>query len=105
MLTPLFLVALGAGRIQMPKPGAPVPAAADTPLVTEARAFIQKHLAILRILEVREATTQVVNGRNVKLTCTVQDEDGTSLWEFAASRRRDGHWRLMSARRLSDETK
>ena len=85
-----------------PMPGAPVASTTDTPVVREAKAFVQKHLAILRIKEVKEASTQVVAGLNVKLVCRVAEEEGSGTWEFHAYRKLDGHWRLQSAQRIGD---
>jgi hypothetical protein len=75
-------------------------AALDAPLVLQARAFIQKHLALLRLEEVQEAYTQVVAGTNVKLVCQVTGEGDPARWEFVAWRKLDGTWLLQSARKL-----
>ncbi len=75
-------------------------AALDAPLVVQARAFIQKHLAILRLEEIQEASTQVVAGTNVKLVCKVSGEGEPARWEFVAWHKLDGAWLLHSARRL-----
>lgn len=75
-------------------------AALDAPLVLQARTFIQKQLALLRLEEVQEAYTQVVAGTNVKLVCRASGEDGPAFWEFVAWRKLDGAWELRLARRL-----
>jgi hypothetical protein len=85
-----------------PKPGAPNAAPVNDPLVAEARAFIQKHLPLLRIESVQEATTQVVAGRSVRLVCRVKEEEGTRTWEFVVWRKLNGHWSLQSAKRTGD---
>jgi hypothetical protein len=85
-----------------PIPGAPQPATQNDPLVLEAKEFIQKHLALLRIEEINEAHTQVVAGRNVRLVCRVKEEQGEGTWEFVAYRPPNAHWQLLLARRLSD---
>jgi hypothetical protein len=85
-----------------PQPGAPQPADRNDPLVLEAKEFIQKHLALLRIEEIKEAHTQVVAGRNVRLVCRVKEELGEGTWEFVAYRPLNGHWQLILAKRLSD---
>lgn len=77
--------------------GAPRPAFVDSPVVLDAKSFIQKHLAILRLDGIREAHTQVVAGIKVRLLCLVTDEDETGLWEFVAWRQPDGRWRFLSA--------
>jgi hypothetical protein len=76
------------------------PAAVDSPMALEARAFIQKHLAILRLDRIQEAYTQVVAGTKVKLVCQVSGEGAPSRWEFVAWRKLDGTWELQSARRV-----
>ncbi len=111
-MPPLLLPAclsLGSGAQEAPpprkappvKPGGQSPVDPDSPLVKEARDFVQKHLALLHIETVREAHTQVVAGRNVRLLCAVGGEEA-GVWEFAALKRPDGHWRLLSARRVGD---
>lgn len=80
--------------------GAYEPAPTDTPLVQEARTFIQRHLASFNLDEVTEAYTQVVAGFNVKLVCKVTAEDGPSAWQFVAYRSLDGQWHFWSADRL-----
>ena len=85
-----------------PSPGAPQLAEQNDPLVLEAKEFVQKHLALLRIEEIKEAHTQVVAGRNVRLVCRVKEDQGEGTWEFVAYRPLSGHWQLLLARRLSD---
>ena len=80
--------------------GAYAPAATDNPLVQDARAFIQNHLASMSLNEVTEAYTQVVAGMNVKLVCEVAGEDGTATWQFVAYRSLDGRWHWHSATRV-----
>ena len=71
----------------------------DAPLVFEAKAFIQKHFALLRLERIQEAATQVVAGTNVKLVCLVSGEGDPAPWEFVAWRKLDGSWMLQSARK------
>jgi hypothetical protein len=85
-----------------PLPGAPQPADQNNPLVLDAKAFIQKQFALMRIEEIKEAHTQIVAGRNVRLVCRVKEEQGEGTWEFVAGRSLSGHWQLLLARRLSD---
>jgi hypothetical protein len=83
-----------------PPMGAYRPAPVDTPLVGDARAFVQKHLASMTLGDVTEAYIQVVAGLNVKLVCTVVADDGPSAWEFVAYRSLDGKWHFYSANRI-----
>jgi hypothetical protein len=76
------------------------PAPTDTPLVTDAKAFLQASLPSWSFREVVEAYTQVVAGLNVKLVCDVTEADGPSQWQFVAFRSLDGRWHLTSAERL-----
>lgn len=76
------------------------PAQTDTPLVLDAKAFVQKHLASMNLNEVTEAYTQVVAGLNVKLVCEVMADDGPSFWEFVAYRSLDSKWHFYSANRI-----
>jgi len=103
LLLPLLgLTVMAQAPPPRPKPGSARPAPADDPLVVEARGFIQKHLAILRIERVMEASTQVVAGRRVRLVCRVREEEGEGQWEFVAYRPLNGPWRLQLAQRLGD---
>jgi hypothetical protein len=96
------LTAQAAAVPPRPKAGAPRPAALDDPLVLEAKAFVQKHFALLRLGEMLDASTQVVAGRNIRFTCRVEEEDGAGTWTFVAWRRLDGRWRLQLAERVGD---
>jgi len=90
----------GSGPWEHGRMGAYAPADPQQPLVQDARAFIQRHLATMTLNEVTEAYTQVVAGLNVKLVCAVQDEDGNHTWQFIAYRSLDGRWHFHSAARL-----
>jgi hypothetical protein len=93
-------VPLLAAAQDAPMTGGYRAAALDAPLVLQAQAFIQKHLALLRLEELQEAYTQVVAGINVKLVCRVTGEGEPARWEFVAWRKLDGTWMLQSARKL-----
>jgi len=83
--------------------GGYAPAGVDDALVREARTEIQRYFVpeLQRLAEIRQASTQVVAGLNVKLLCQVTSADrGPSLWEFVAWRRLDGAWQLISATRV-----
>jgi hypothetical protein len=78
-------------------------ASIDDALVREARAEIQRYFVpeFQRLEEIRQASTQVVAGLNVKLLCQVTSADrDPSLWEFVVWRRLDGTWQLISATRV-----
>jgi len=98
----LTLMAQALPPTPKPRPGSVQPANLDDPLVEEAKGFVQKHLAILRIERVTEATTQVVAGRRVRLLCRVKEEEGEGQWEFIASRQPNGKWHLQLAKRLGE---
>ena len=90
----------GSAPSKQPRVGAYEPTSSDTPLVLDAKNYIQKHLASMSVAEVREAYTQVVAGLNVKLICAVTSDDGPSDWQFVAFRSLDGCWHLTSAKRI-----
>jgi len=70
------------------------------PLVLDAKAYVQKHLAAMSLGEVTEAYTQVVAGVNIKLVVNVTADDGPSSWQFVAYQSLDGKWHLYSANRI-----
>jgi hypothetical protein len=73
----------------------------DSAPVLEARAVIQKELAVMRISQVDQAFAQVVAGMNYKLDCTVRRGDGeAATWEFIVWAKLDRTWELTSARKL-----
>ena len=108
MLCPLFSLNVQAQSPANPAGqegilvGAYEPAPSDTPLVAEARSYVQNHLARLSVQEVDEAFIQVVDGLNVKLICEVTAEDGPSTWQFVVYRSLKGQWQLQSAHRLNN---
>ena len=73
----------------------------DTPMVLEARQFIQACIPALTLEEVTQAYLKVVEGYDIKFVCRATLEDGPSLWEFVAYQSPDGNWRLLSALRLT----
>ena len=81
-------------------PGSYDPCPTDTAVAMEARAFVQRNLAAMTIVEVCEAYTQLVAGLNVKLVCKVAGEDGPSRWQFVAYRSLDKRWHLYGATRI-----
>jgi hypothetical protein len=81
-------------------PGAFSPAPLDSPLVLEAKKFIQNHLSSMNLTEMTEAYTQVVAGVNVRFVSTVLAEDGPSTWQFEAYQTLNGTWHFWSARRI-----
>ena len=74
----------------------------DAPVILEAKAFVQKHLAILKIESVKEAKIQIVAGTNIKLICRVAEKGDSGTWEFLVFRKLGGGWRLESARRTGN---
>ena len=72
----------------------------DTPVVQQAKAFIQNQLPNLLLGEVSEAYSQVVAGLNLKLIIEATGEDGPSTWQFVAFRSLDQYWHLTSAHRI-----
>ncbi len=74
----------------------------DEPIIVEAKAFVQKHLAILRTESIKEASIQIVAGTNIRLVCRVAEEEGSGMWEFRAFKSLRGRWELQLARRLGN---
>ena len=72
----------------------------DTPVVQQAKGYIQNQMPNLVLGEVTEAYTQVVAGLNVKLVVEATGEDGPSTWQFVAFRSLDQRWHLTSAQRI-----
>lgn len=72
----------------------------DTPVVQEARAFLQSRLVSLTLGETSVAYVQIVNGTNVKLVCDVLEDGRTASWKFVAYKSLDGHWHFWSAEHL-----
>lgn len=72
----------------------------DTPVVKEARDFLQSRLVSLTLGEVSVAYVQVVAGLNVKLVCDVMEDGQTASWKFVAYRSLDGHWHFWLAEHL-----
>jgi len=71
-----------------------------TPVVQEARAYLQSHLPFLTLEDVPVAYVQIVDGTNVKLICTSMEEGRSASWKFVTFRSPDGLWHLGLAERL-----
>lgn len=80
--------------------GAYAPAAADSPVVLEAKHFLQSRMVSVSLGEVCVAYTQVVDGLNVKLVCNAFEEGHQASWKFVACKSLDGIWHFGVAERL-----
>lgn len=83
-----------------PMVGAYAPAAVDSPLVAQAKAFVQDRFPSLSLQTVNVAYTQVVRGFNIKLIGTGLDEGRQETWKFVVYRDLDGTMSLSIAERL-----
>lgn len=80
--------------------GAYTPVPSNTPVVVEARNYVQSRLMSMTLGEVSVAYTQVVAGLNVKIVCSVMEDGHESSWKFVTFKSLDGQWHLGLAQRL-----
>ena len=80
--------------------GAYSPVPSDSPVVLEARTFMQSRLLSLTLGEVSVAYVQIVEGMNVKLVCSVMEDGKPSSWKFEAFHSLDGQWHFGLAQHL-----
>ena len=85
--------------LTQPRKGGFKPTPTDSPVVLDAKAFLQSQLSTMTLTEVLEAEVQVVAGLKVRLLCAVTGDDGASTWQFLAFRSLDGRWHFQGANR------
>jgi hypothetical protein len=99
-----FLAPLAHGEAPAPQKnilvGAYRQVPVDSPVVQDARNYIQTRLVSVNLGEVTTAYVQVVEGLNVKLICTATEDGQQATWKFIAFQSLDGLWHLGLAEHL-----